>query len=51
MLVSDCCGAEIIFTDICSDCKEHCEPIEDEEECYESDEPEIDTFSDADPGL
>ena len=22
--VSDCCGAEIIYTDICSDCKEHC---------------------------
>lgn len=22
--VSDCCGAEIIYTDICSECKEHC---------------------------
>jgi len=22
--VSDCCGADIIYTDICSDCKEHC---------------------------
>lgn len=21
---SDCCGAEIIMGDICSDCKEHC---------------------------
>lgn len=23
--VSDCCGAEIIHTDICSECKEHCD--------------------------
>ena len=22
--LSDCCGATIIYTDICSDCKEHC---------------------------
>ena len=22
--LSDCCGADIIYTDICSDCKEHC---------------------------
>mgnify|MGYP003988427515 CR=1 FL=1 len=22
--VSDCCGAEIIYQDICNDCKEHC---------------------------
>jgi len=22
--LSDCCGAEIIYTDICSECKEHC---------------------------
>ena len=21
---SDCCGAVIIYSDICSDCKEHC---------------------------
>lgn len=28
---SDCCGAEIVMTDICSDCKEHCEPIEEED--------------------
>ena len=27
---SDCCGAEVIYTDICSSCGEHCEPIEDE---------------------
>ena len=23
--LSDCCGAEIIYTDICSECKEHCD--------------------------
>ena len=26
--VSDCCGAEIIHTDICSECKEHCDIFE-----------------------
>lgn len=26
--LSDCCGSEIINTDICSMCKEHCEPFE-----------------------
>ena len=34
--LSDCCGASIVWTDICSDCKEHC-GIEGE------DEPEGDT--------
>jgi len=29
---SDCCGADIIMTDICSDCKEHCEAVEDFDE-------------------
>lgn len=30
---SDCCGARIYEdTDICSACKEHCEPQEEEEE-------------------
>ena len=24
-LVSDCCGAELIYIDICSDCREHSE--------------------------
>lgn len=23
--VSNCCGAQIILTDLCSDCKEHCD--------------------------
>jgi len=30
-MVSNCCGASIINHDICSECKEHCEPIEDED--------------------
>jgi len=25
-LESNCCGASIIWCDICNDCKEHCEP-------------------------
>jgi len=28
--LSDCCGAPIVMEDICSDCKEHCEPMEEE---------------------
>lgn len=31
-VVSDCCGAEVIYQDLCSDCKEHCDPITEEEE-------------------
>ena len=28
-MVSNCCGAELIEeSDICSDCKEHCEGVE-----------------------
>ena len=26
--LSDCCGAEIVCMDVCSACKEHCEPEE-----------------------
>lgn len=29
---SDCCDARIIGEDICSECGEHCSPLEDEEE-------------------
>ena len=29
---SDCCGATIVMSDICSDCGEHCEAIEEEGE-------------------
>jgi len=28
---SDCCGARVIYTDICADCKEHCTPVDEEE--------------------
>ena len=27
VMVSGCCAVEILDGDICSDCKEHCEPI------------------------
>jgi len=30
--LSDCCGAPVVMGDICMDCKEHCEPIEDIDE-------------------
>ena len=30
--LSNCCGAPIIMEDICSDCKEHCEPQNSDEE-------------------
>ena len=33
-MLSDCCGAEVIWTDICSECKEHCEP-------WDEDDPDI----------
>ena len=30
--LSDCCGAQIIMGDICSECGEHCEAVVDFEE-------------------
>ena len=30
--LSECCGAPIKWSDICSECGEHCEPQEDEED-------------------
>ena len=30
MNVSECCDAKIIYTDICSECMEHCGVSEDE---------------------
>ena len=30
MIVSDCCGVAVYRGDICSRCKEHCEPIRDD---------------------
>ena len=32
VMVSGCCAVEILDGDICSDCKEHCEPIPDGED-------------------
>lgn len=34
MKTSDCCGATILYEDICSDCYEHCEVIDDCEDEY-----------------
>ncbi len=31
-MLSECCDAPIIYTDICSKCKEHCESYDEEEE-------------------
>jgi len=28
---SDCCGAPVVWVDICEDCKEHCTPVDTEE--------------------
>jgi len=30
--VSSCCGAGVIYSDICMECKEHCDLVDDEEE-------------------
>jgi hypothetical protein len=30
--LSNCCGAFIVWGDVCSSCKEHCEPEENEED-------------------
>jgi hypothetical protein len=32
MALSSCCAAEIIDTDICFDCREHCDPISEEDD-------------------
>ena len=34
-VVSDCCGATVIWTDVCGRCKEHCGVVCDE--CFEED--------------
>lgn len=33
-VVSNCCGSQVVFTDVCQSCQEHCEPV-DEDEYYE----------------
>lgn len=27
VLISDCCGAEVVYDNICSECLEHCEVV------------------------
>jgi len=53
--LSDCCGARIYDeTDICSKCKEHCEPQQDEDSETFKDlytDAAGNAFSDADSGL
>ena len=34
---SDCCGASIVMGDICAECKEHCEPVDDGEDYQDDD--------------
>ena len=34
-VISDCCGAEIKFGDICCGCGEHCDPVDENEETEE----------------
>lgn len=36
--LSDCCGAPIMLGDICSDCKDHCEPQSLEDDEYAEDQ-------------
>lgn len=35
-MLSDCCGVVIYRGDICSRCKEHCEPMEDSDDGYDA---------------
>ena len=35
-MLSDCCGATIYLGDICSTCKEHCEPFVDSDDGYDA---------------
>ncbi len=32
-MYSDCCDATVILHDICSDCHEHCDVYDEEEDC------------------
>lgn len=41
-MTSNCCDALIIQTDICSNCKEHCEAVDNTEEDIEGEDDEID---------
>lgn len=35
-MLSDCCGAPVRFSDICSRCKEHCESVVDSDDGYDA---------------
>ena len=35
-MLSDCCGVLIYRGDICTRCKEHCEPMEDSDDGYDA---------------
>ena len=34
MKLSDCCAAEIIWHDICSECRDHCGELEEDDDEY-----------------
>lgn len=34
--ISECCGVSIIFEDICSECKEYCSMVKEEQKDYSS---------------
>jgi len=34
-VISDCCGATVMYSDICCSCGEHCTPVSDEAEDFE----------------
>ena len=37
-MISDCCGAMVVFGDVCFRCKEHCEPMDSQfsDDAYEA---------------
>jgi hypothetical protein len=35
MMISECCGALIVLSDVCSECKEHCDDAESIEDRYD----------------
>lgn len=49
--ISNCCGADIKFGDICCECGEHCEPMEEEYTDLGATGHYDICMSDADPGL
>ena len=35
-MISDCCGVPVYWQDICSRCREHCEPMIDSDDGYDA---------------